>query len=640
MRCNFFFWLSLFILIGCKDSSLNSSSQKTPLNENIRFYLNKSKNDSLSTNNRLKFIDKALKEITVTNPDSLSLAVISHKSNLHYKINQPDSVLFYDRLLLKSSKKSSNNYYSGKANFNIAMYFDKKGIYDSAYYYLNQSKNNFTKIKDSSQAGRKLLNMAILQQNKNDFFGSKETFTEALKYLNTTTDQKFIASVYNELATTNRKLLNYSDAIQYYKKAIQIIPINKDQLIYKNNLATVYTEKGNYDTAIQVLQEILLDSLVEKGTTRYARILHNLSYAQWKNGADESPDTFLKALGIRKKEKDKRGQISSYTDLAEYFSKPNPFRAKKYLDTVIQISKLLKIPRAETDALQFLMQLEPKNGTFKDRYIFLKDSMYQNELKVKTQFAKMKYDDVQEKQKIVHLEKENINKQIDLIEQRNQKIVFLLLSSLLLISGISLFYVLRQRHKKEKLLEVFATENRISQKIHDELANDVYNIMSSVQHEPKLPKDTLLDKLEGVYNKTRDISHENGSINTKEFHLEIKQLLAQYQSSNTSITIKGLYKTIWGNVPDHKKITIHRVLNELLVNMKKHSKATLVIFNFKRINNTITINYADNGVGMAKNLKKKNGLQIMENRIKGINGSFTFESELGKGVKTILSFPT
>ena len=36
-----------------------------------------------------------------------------------------------------------------------------------------------------------------------------------------------------------------------------------------------------------------------------------------------------------------------------------------------------------------------------------------------------------------------------------------------------------------------------------------------------------------------------------------------------------------------KKVTIHRVLQELMVNMKKHSQASLVVLKFESIANTI-----------------------------------------------------
>ena len=82
-------------------------------------------------------------------------------------------------------------------------------------------------------------------------------------------------------------------------------------------------------------------------------------------------------------------------------------------------------------------------------------------------------------------------------------------------------------------------------------------------------------------------------------------------------------------MPHLKKMTIYRVLQELMTNMKKHSKASIAVLSFQTINQKLTITYKDNGVGC--DLKKQNGLLNTENRIKTINGTITFESQPKNG---------
>ncbi len=68
-----------------------------------------------------------------------------------------------------------------------------------------------------------------------------------------------------------------------------------------------------------------------------------------------------------------------------------------------------------------------------------------------------------------------------------------------------------------------------------------------------------------------------------------------------------------------------------MVNMKKHSKASLVALSFSETKNKINISYTDNGLGT--NLKKSTGLLNVENRISSIKGTIIFESEINKGFK-------
>ena len=81
------------------------------------------------------------------------------------------------------------------------------------------------------------------------------------------------------------------------------------------------------------------------------------------------------------------------------------------------------------------------------------------------------------------------------------------------------------------------------------------------------------------------------------------------------------------------------MLQELLIKMKKHSQSSLVVIGFESKNKHYEINYSDNGVGINKTAKFKNGLQNAENRIKTINGTFTFEKKLKKGFKAKIVFP-
>jgi signal transduction histidine kinase len=85
-------------------------------------------------------------------------------------------------------------------------------------------------------------------------------------------------------------------------------------------------------------------------------------------------------------------------------------------------------------------------------------------------------------------------------------------------------------------------------------------------------------------------------------------------------------------VPEIKKITLYRVLQELMTNMKKHSNATLVALTFNHAKKKITVEYSDNGVGCT--IKKHVGLQNAENRIKTIKGTIIFDSQTNQGFKT------
>ena len=82
------------------------------------------------------------------------------------------------------------------------------------------------------------------------------------------------------------------------------------------------------------------------------------------------------------------------------------------------------------------------------------------------------------------------------------------------------------------------------------------------------------------------------------------------------------------------------VIQELLVNMKKHSKCSLVVLTFKQSEKKLQIDYTDNGIGATiEQLNSKNGLQNIENRIQAIKGIITFDTKSEKGFKVHFMFP-
>ena len=154
------------------------------------------------------------------------------------------------------------------------------------------------------------------------------------------------------------------------------------------------------------------------------------------------------------------------------------------------------------------------------------------------------------------------------------------------------------------------------------------------------PQTQILDDLEKVYLLTRNISHENNTIETGEnFDAYLKNMLASFKNEQTTIIIKNIHKVGLSETTEDKQIEIYRILQEIMVNMRKHSNASLVAISFENKNNKCLINYSDNGIGVdPEKLILKSGLTYVETRIKSIHGTITFETGLNKGFKIFICF--
>lgn len=91
------------------------------------------------------------------------------------------------------------------------------------------------------------------------------------------------------------------------------------------------------------------------------------------------------------------------------------------------------------------------------------------------------------------------------------------------------------------------------------------------------------------------------------------------------------------------KLTIFRIVQEALVNVKKHAKATSVYVNVIYESDCIKIKVRDNGIGFVvdeKSEKMKNfGLLIMKERVKLLSGIIQIDSKIGRGTTIQVKVP-
>src|SRR5690606_17970302 len=82
-------------------------------------------------------------------------------------------------------------------------------------------------------------------------------------------------------------------------------------------------------------------------------------------------------------------------------------------------------------------------------------------------------------------------------KEKNQKLIFLILGIIILLTSTYIFFALRIKYKKERIIQVHNTESRISKKVHDEVANDVYQLMAKIQGNTN-NNEAVLDDLEKI----------------------------------------------------------------------------------------------------------------------------------------------
>jgi signal transduction histidine kinase/tetratricopeptide (TPR) repeat protein len=520
-----------------------------------------------------------------------------------------------------------------------------KQNYDSAFYYYNKAKSICNVPQDNNKIVYALLNMAIIQQNQGDYSSSETSTTEAISFFNNSTKSYYKCAIFNALAINYQRLYDYDNAVYYYNQALRLAVDELQKVILKNNIAVVYLDQQNYQQAISILLPLTLKNEVTKNKENFARILDNLGYSYFRLSNTKSLPYLNQSLKIREQIGDEFGLTKSYIHLSEFYKDRDSKLSYNY--SKLAYKKATKTNNVD-DRLKSLKQLisnstGDQSKQFITNYLRINDSLNKATQKAKNQFAKIKYDSTKEKNENLLLKTQKAENDLQLEREKNRNYVLYFVIFIVILSAVFLFYYLKNRNRKEKAEAVYRSETRISKKLHDELANDVYQTMAFVETQDlqnPIKKENLLGNLDKIYARTRNISRENSKIETgAKFGEELKEMLSGYNNNEVKIIIKDNGDINWLKIQPEKKIAIYRVLQELLVNMKKHSQSSFVIFSFESNEKCIEINYVDNGIGIDNSLILKNGLHNVENRIHAINGTITFDIETNKGFKAKIAIP-
>lgn len=510
---------------------------------------------------------------------------------------------------------------------------------DSAFYYFNKVATN---LKDSQQVAMAYYSMSILQQDAGDNFGSQESLSMSLKFLDEhrPTNYKSIATNYNELGLTSYNLRNYNEAIEFYNQAVQF---SRDRTITSNilnNLANAYQRKKDYPIALKLYQ----DAIKYTGTkgVAYARILSNMARTKWlNNNRYHAATELLTALKIRQGEKDIWGENASYSHLADYYSTTLPDSALAYANKMYVVARKLNSPDDQLEALQKLIKFSQPKDTkrYFERYQQLNDSLQTARNAAKNQFAFIRYQGEKAKADNVKLQKDNTEKKYQLFKQGLMLYSTIFASITLAIIAIFWYRRRKQRLENEAQNAIRENELKTSKKVHDVVANGLYRILSEVENQEEIDKGLLLDRMEVLYERSRDISYEAPPSENGKFHEKIAELILSFATSNRKVVIVGNEELFWKKTDAQVKYELEHILQEIMVNMKKHSQANNVVVRFEEQGNHLLIYYSDDGIGFADGIMRKNGLTNTGNRIKTIGGDIIFESKMGEGLIIEISFP-
>lgn len=528
------------------------------------------------------------------------------------------------------SQKSLDEY----NDYDRGYYYYYYQKWDSAFLLFNRYVNNPT---DTLEKGKAYNYMGEMQWNIGDWYGAQESLTGTINTLDPLNEKHRaeIGYAYNLLGNVSLNLKLYDEAIDFYNKATGFFKGADYMLEIMNGKATALQKKGDYGNAIAVYDSIL--ALKPTDQLLVARITDNRARTKWLQDPTYPALPELQyALKIRADSQYSPGLNASYAHLSDYYAKSNPDSALWYAQKMLETATENQSPDDVLEAIDKLIRLNSSSALkehWYDEFKKLNDSLQLSRDTTRNRFALIRYDVQKNKADNLVLQQDNT---------RQRLLIYGV--SVLAVAIITSFWFWYRRRKKRIKQE---SENAIrdfrlktSQKIHDVVANRLYVIMNELEHAKTIEKEPLLDKMEWLYEKSRDISYENISYgNSADYKKQVHDLLASFDNEQTKVIIIGNQRTFWKKITDIQKQELYLILHEMMVNMKKHSYANNVVIHFKQEHNKGFIDYKDNGAGFPPGFEFGNGLNSTVSRIKSLYGEVNFGKSDSGGVSISISFP-
>lgn len=179
---------------------------------------------------------------------------------------------------------------------------------------------------------------------------------------------------------------------------------------------------------------------------------------------------------------------------------------------------------------------------------------------------------------------------------------------------------------------------RIGGELHDGIAQEIVAIKLAMQQKNADPK--LVEELTRISLDIRNISHELMPQTLKEYGLK----LAIEDICQKILAPSGIQYEVHSTLPEERmankiEITLYRVFQELAHNIIKHSHATEVLVQLRKMNNHILLVVEDNGKGMTEEKKNGIGISNLKSRVQLLDGNLQYDSSENEGTTAIVRVP-
>ncbi|MBC7409154.1 MAG: hypothetical protein H7339_12260 [Arcicella sp.] len=207
------------------------------------------------------------------------------------------------------------------------------------------------------------------------------------------------------------------------------------------------------------------------------------------------------------------------------------------------------------------------------------------------------------------------------------------------------------QYSQNLISNIESERQRLAGEIHDGLGQNLLVIRNRIlltlkkKNSSEKLEETLrmlLDITSDTLDDTRAMSHNLRPpiLNTMGLTSAIKSLVEKNRSTSQLQIDFEMNDSVDGLIPKDLEINLYRILQESFNNTLKHSQATIIELRLNHTQDTIHLEFKDNGVGYDPKLQLQGqGILGMKERVSLLKGVITIESIIGKSTKINIQIP-
>lgn len=667
------------LLIGLLTLSMSNImfSQSQPYYDSINKYMTLSKESTLDVEKRLQYSLKSVTYAKKLGVDSVRLRAQRNLSLMYWFNEMYDEYIPINKENLNLGLALNDSSSVTVAASNLGSFYLYLQKNDSAYYYCSKSLEYFKPNEISKEKADVLLNTADIQTFGKSYVGAEQDAFKAITILNQLEISEetlhLYWNLYNLLGIISEQLGHYEKALEYYDKSRSYSDQMENGFIYKvfsiNNKATIYRELEEYDKSLEFYNDLLelRPKYEDEEPTFYPAIILNIGKTKFKSGNYDVKDVernFKECYNLSKILKDDDTSIDAALQLSKLYLKHGfSDLAMKFANESLDNAKRESSNEYALEALLILSDIydNDKGKAFLREHIALTDSLQKVERAVQNKFARIEF------------ETDRVEEENEIITQ--QLIWSIIISSVLLVTLLVLYIVVKQRERQKELQfqkdqqnaneeiynlmlsqqdkvdEARANEKiRISKELHDGILGRLFGTRLSLDSfnfsEGKAAIDkraSYISELKIIEEDIRKVSHDLSTdfVSGSGFMTIILELI---EKQTTAYQLKYTFdftdEIQWGLIPNKTKINIYRSIQESLQNIYKHANAKVIKISFELKNNVICLSIIDDGDGFDVDKSKLGiGIKNIKTRVEEVEGDVEFNSKLNEGTEVFITIP-